>query len=421
MILAALLPLAALSLGEKLDAVLAAPEFLGSSVAASVILDDGTTLYERDAARRLVPASNQKLLTVAFALDRLGSSHRAKTSIWKERTHVVVSTTGDPSLSFSDLQRARRTLGIRSGTPVWVKQPYRPGIPPGWENDDLPNKYAAPVAAFTVDRGSFELWSINGVPKLLPDAYGVKIHRQSGSTRTIAYDPARREVVVAGPLPPGRVRLDTLALPNPTGAAALVLGGGAYRTVSSVPSREPDLVLDSPPLSDLAAECLTKSDNQYAEHLLLAGAQAATYAAAQVSMEQFLTGTVGVGQGDVKVQDGSGLNRHNLTTPRALTRLLQWCLQRDWKDVWLAALAGSGEGTLKSRLEGSRFLGKTGTLDSVSALSGYVPLPSGRMACVSVLVNHYVAPTDAIRLQLDQFVRTVEQSGTLLESPPSSW
>lgn len=391
------------------------PKLQGAWVSAYVGTLDGTCLYERHAALRMMPASNEKLASVAYAFATLGPDHTFKTRFWKVTEGVRVQAEGDPMLTYAQLKEAGSKLHIGKDTAVYVHQPFRAQIGPAWEWDDLPNKYAAPVAGLTVDRGSFEIWAEDGKAFFVPDAYGTRTVRGAteGKPR-VRYDPAHRVANVAGALPKERTRLDTLALPEPDRAAVSVLGG-LYAVGGDLPTRAPDLVLESPPLREIAKECLTKSDNNLAEMLLLAAAGSegtlgdAPYDTAAKRLKTFLEATVGVPKDDWSPQDGSGLSRHNTVTSRALARVLVWATKQVWNKQWESALANSSVGTLSGRLQGTGFRGKTGTLHLASALSGYVEDGKGRTLVVSLVFNHFLCSSAEARKIQDTFVTALQK------------
>src|SRR5579885_1831737 len=154
---------------KNLDAVLDDPALRGAVLGVCVLDSSGKELYSRNPDLRLIPASNQKLITGAYALHELGPSYQPTTRFWKTKDAVIVDSTGDPLLSHGDLIAIKGQLKIGRKRPVWIHSAYGPLIPPGWEQDDLRNKYAAPVSAFSVDRSSFELWSENGRLFYLPE------------------------------------------------------------------------------------------------------------------------------------------------------------------------------------------------------------------------------------------------------------
>src|SRR5688572_17800205 len=97
---------AVVRLAATLDAILADARLTGSQ-ASVVVRDttDGQTLYDRNGSRRLVPASNTKLLTSAAALEILGEGYRFSTEVRTEARlaggillgDVYLRGTGDPT------------------------------------------------------------------------------------------------------------------------------------------------------------------------------------------------------------------------------------------------------------------------------------------------------------------------------------
>lgn len=421
-----LLPLLSLFQTGPLDAVLDDPKFQGAIVGAYVAKLDGTVLYRRNDALRMMPASNQKLLTAAFALKTLGPEHRAKTRLWKLFDRIVVDAPGDPSMTLDRLNAASKALRLNPGTPIYVKQAYRCPIPPSWEWDDLPFTYAGRVTAFAFDRGRFQLVAANGKVACEPPCSDIKIVRGPNRTGDPTFDPIKNVATVYGTLPKERKVLATFAHPQPDRQAARALGGPMFEAFG-VPNGEPAFVIEGDPLSTVLGDCLIPSDNTFAENLLLMAARSGIepgdpYPKAANLLTAFLENEVGVPKGDVRPFDGSGMSRHNLATPRALGKLLEWALKQPTADLWRKSLASPGKGTLKNRLSGIAFHGKTGTLDAVSSLSGYLFLPDGQPRIVSLVVNHYVCSGAEARAILDKFVEELAREsgiGTHVEVRPS--
>ncbi|MFZ4506165.1 MAG: D-alanyl-D-alanine carboxypeptidase/D-alanyl-D-alanine-endopeptidase [Fimbriimonas sp.] len=385
-----------------LDAILDDPKLAGATVSVCVTDRRGGVVYERNSAIHVVPASNQKLLSCAFALEKLGPAFRPVTRFWREPDRLVIDSTGDPMMTYAQLRDAATKLRANRDLPVALRQAYRPGIPGGWEHDDLPNRYAAPVTAFTFDQGAFELWAVNGTPTLLPEPFGVGITALPSSQElSVDYDPFRARVRVSGRVPREKKLLDTLALPNPDLAAASLFGS-TVGVASEVPGRKADLEIKGSTVAEIVKACLPPSDNQIAEHLLLM-AGGPDYSIARKNIAAFLE-TVGVAKGDVKIADGSGLSRHNALTTRAICQLLTWADRQPTAPIWRNALARPGVGTLRSRLAGIQFAGKTGSLDMVSSLSGYLSHPDGRQFAVSIVMNHYFCTSAESRAIQDRFV-----------------
>jgi D-alanyl-D-alanine carboxypeptidase/D-alanyl-D-alanine-endopeptidase (penicillin-binding protein 4) len=91
------------------------------------------------------------------------------------------------------------------------------------------------------------------------------------------------------------------------------------------------------------------------------------------------------------------------------------------RDVYLASLPLAGEdGTLDRRFSRTSAKGqiraKTGTLDHVTALSGYATMQDGRTAAFSILVNNFSVASSYIRGLVDRIATAITQSR--LETEP---
>lgn len=398
-----------------LNDILKTKSLRGALIGVQVSKSDGEVLFEQNADKLLIPASNQKLLTAAYALDVLGPDYRPVTRFWKLADRIVVDSPGDPLLTSAQLLDIRQRLSISADQPVYVRQAYDPGVPPTWEWDDLPNRYAAPVTAFTVDRGGFELWAEKGKAFYLPRNYGARVQSLGGTGRPrVKYDPANMISTVRGKVPTEKTLLDTLAIARPDRAAGSFLGTPVLPAIS-IPTEPPTLEWQGASLAEILKECLPKSDNNIAEHLLLmASGRTAPlgddpYADASERITTFLVDKVRVDPQDVKVADGSGLSRQNWITARGLAQVLRYEAAQPTFTLWSDALAKSGTGTLEKRLAGSTFRGKTGTLTGASSLSGYVTSPAGETLVVSMIMNNYKCPAAEVRGIQDQMVRRLEQ------------
>ena len=213
---------------------------------------------------------------------------------------------------------------------------------------------------------------------------------------------------------PKRETLGTFAQSDPEAVAALALGGSPTFDSTPIPAREPDVVLEGKPIDIECKHTLESSDNMAAERLMCSAAIEAPvalspYPFATDKMREFFVKSVGIDADEFKPADGSGLSRHNLVAPYALCVALNWAAKRPYGDVWMEALAAAGEGTLKNRLKDSTFIGKTGTMNAVVCLSGYVSLSNGQKLSVSLLFNNVLASSSEVRGVQDLFIRKLEQ------------
>jgi serine-type D-Ala-D-Ala carboxypeptidase/endopeptidase (penicillin-binding protein 4) len=190
-----------------------------------------------------------------------------------------------------------------------------------------------------------------------------------------------------------------------------VAGGHRYerRLDGSLPVGVEIGRVESAPMSIIAAQTMKPSQNMYTETLLwtlgeqdrnanpapgggTAPVSNATSAELGISaVKKFLAG-LGVAPDGVVQYDGSGLSRHNLITPAAVVQLYNYMGKSRYAQAWRESLTVGGiDGTLRNRFKGTRaqgnVRGKTGTIDQVSALSGYVRTAAGEELAFSMVVN----------------------------------
>jgi D-alanyl-D-alanine carboxypeptidase/D-alanyl-D-alanine-endopeptidase (penicillin-binding protein 4) len=114
----------------------------------------------------------------------------------------------------------------------------------------------------------------------------------------------------------------------------------------------------------------------------------------------------GIGPREIVVADGSGLSRHNLITADATMRLLVYMSRHRYGSTFRESLPIAGvDGTLKNRLKGTPAAGnlraKTGTINTVATLSGYVTSAAGERLVFSILLNNYPEAPGERRVYLD--------------------
>ncbi|MEZ5162623.1 MAG: D-alanyl-D-alanine carboxypeptidase [Fimbriimonadaceae bacterium] len=185
-----------------------------------------------------------------------------------------------------------------------------------------------------------------------------------------------------GKLPKEGAEVGEYALPNPSQAVAKLLGGRLkFITTEALPEREADYRIDGPTIGELVKAALEPSDNIITEHLLMrAGGLGGyegkdPYATAAAELNKYMAEVVKVPEDSVRAQDGSGMSRHNFVTGRAMAQILRHVSTKPFFQIFLDALPQPGEGTLSNRLKGLPVSAKTGTLDAVCSLSGYVQPP----------------------------------------------
>ncbi|MBA3854006.1 MAG: D-alanyl-D-alanine carboxypeptidase/D-alanyl-D-alanine-endopeptidase [Gemmatimonas sp.] len=411
----------------------------------------GDTLYARNADKLFVPASNTKLVTAAVALAQLGGEYRYRTRVFARAPRqgvingdLVVVGEGDPSFSDSlsgsamapllELADSLRARGVRRITGRLASGANTfPGdtIGLGWAWDDLEEGYAGAVDELTFNEGFARVTVLGGARPGAP----VTVRREPAASlprlgrvdiSTVSCCALRREVRtrvdLRGPRPvlhlEGSVRVrDSLtlhvALQNPNTAfldafeAALrtrgitVAGGVAIDTVVDTVGLTLLASRTSPPLAAILPAFQKPSQNQIGELLLRTLGHAKTGVGTADSGRAVVKRQLeawGIDSSQATIRDGSGLSRRNFVSPQAIVHILDHMRTSPEFDAWYQSLPVAGvDGTLRDRMRGTLAAGnvraKTGTLDRVRALSGYVTTADGQVLLFSMLANNHPVPT----------------------------
>jgi serine-type D-Ala-D-Ala carboxypeptidase/endopeptidase (penicillin-binding protein 4) len=131
-------------------------------------------------------------------------------------------------------------------------------------------------------------------------------------------------------------------------------------------------------------------------------------------VRQFMT-DAGVDDQDFFLFDGSGMSPDDEIAPRAFTRLLAYAARQPWGPAWRNTFPVAGvDGTLQNRFKNSPLAGKmwakTGTLNEVNALSGYLTVASGKTLAFSILINGRRPGSDAEAQAIDRIAEAIAAS-----------
>jgi serine-type D-Ala-D-Ala carboxypeptidase/endopeptidase (penicillin-binding protein 4) len=411
---------------------------------------DGTVLYSLNADRLMIPASNRKLFTAAFAHHCFGFTGQLTTEVWIDgeiegdtlRGHLILVGGGDPSLGgrfeanreevFLPVLSALRSRGIRQigGSVIGDASLFdRDTIPGSWKNDNLGETYAAPVDALAwnenvvglglTSRGC-EVTSNFTDPSFVPMRLALNCDYPHRVELTTAVN---NEAIAVGNLGPAgrRTNRRLRSIPSPALYAAQALSAfleGNGITIAHPPAEhfEPAqwgarlATIESPPIVDHLALILEVSQNLYAEMLLKASAATAapvSYAAALAAESDFLVQVVGIPADSFSFRDGSGLSPDDVVTPNALIAIVRYLNRPEHQGgFWQITARPGGVGTLRNRLPGlsERVRAKTGTINRVAGLSGVVIGSDQRLRYFSIVVNHHDGTESQVRQAIDGIV-----------------
>ncbi len=350
---------------------------LASTEHCLMIAEDDRVLGETRPDDPFIPASTQKLFTAAAAMTNLGPDHRFVTTVYSSGpigadgsvAELYLVGGGDPVLM----------------VPEWAAYLDEQPLSTGHALTPL-DQLAGQVAALGVRSVS---GSVHGDGSRYDDLTTVASWKPTYATSGVVGSIGALVTNGGWSAPDGsRVQAADPAAAA-AGELARMLSGAGVAVAPTfdravVPPGAVQLAqISSPPLSEIVATMLRESDNAIAEMLvkelaLTAGGPGTTAGGASAVASTLQT--LGVPLGGVTIIDGSGLDRANQATCRALLSTLALVDDDPRYAVLYEGLAVAGvSGTLRERLTGTalegRLRAKTGFLDDVAGLAGFVDDP----------------------------------------------
>lgn len=419
----------------------------GSKVSVSVrSLETGALVYEKSGDVGIKPASTIKLLTASAALETLGENYRFSTQMMMDgqivngvlNGNIYLRGEGDPTLQNKDFVTFGNTLkrhGIKKingniiGDESWFD---RERLTPGIAKKEESFYYTAPTSALTLSpNNDFDASTVIVTAKATragrapsihfePNASGLRlinrartVSRGQRNTLTIRRTYNTNQVVISGNIPIGSSKKEWVTLYNPTLStlysfksslqtqgiqfekSSVVDYGKASPTAQSLGTKQsmtlkqlmvPYMKLSNNSIADILVKTMGKK--VYDDGSRLAGIQV---------MREF-GADIGLNMNQLAFEDGSGMSHKNAVSANSQTLLLANIQQKSWYNTLLTSMPIAGQknrlvgGTLKNRLTNplthNKVFAKTGTIDNVNSLAGYVQAKSGKWYTFSILTQN---------------------------------
>lgn len=314
----------------------------------------------------MIPASNTKLFTTATALELMGGKHLFSTKILSEDDNLFDQTIdgniyikgfGNPTFTTDELEEmvnqlyqagVRRITGNVVGDDSYFDNIYSRD---DWISDERANVKLPPISALVIDRNRT-----------------VVTKKNKGKYRNYFVD------VENPPLFAARKLREKLV------SYGIEVEGPAISGLC--PSNAKTLTEKSVELRELIKIVNKNSDNFYAEVLFkslgsaYSGEQGNSFFSTQAILSYINDN--GIYSTGTNIVDGSGISRFDQVTAGALVGLLEkiYFNIKQFDDFYNSLSIAGVDGTLKKRMIGTsaenNFRGKTGTLNGVSSIAGYV-------------------------------------------------
>jgi D-alanyl-D-alanine carboxypeptidase/D-alanyl-D-alanine-endopeptidase (penicillin-binding protein 4) len=424
----------------------------------------GKTVFEENALKNMVPASNLKLLTTAAALGILGDQYTFQTVLEYDGVlkdgildgNLYIRGSGDPSLG-SDRYKGYLTwealialwavkvkeAGIRKINGAVVADASYFGmnpIPDNWPWGDIGNYYGAGVYGLNLNENMYRLYFRSGanvgdsaalvrtVPRMLPGTNFVNEVKTgaagSGDKAYVYAAPRSPWLYASGTIPAGKDLFSIRgAIPDPPALCASLLTEALAGQKVAV-AKKPEVQLKqtssavrtvlytyrSPSLKEIAYQTNVFSINLNAEVLMkmcgMAKYQDPGNEAGIRAIQEFWK-EKGLDITGWFMSDGSGLSPTNAIAPAQMSRALYLIGQEPQFSSFYASFPIAGQtGTVyrlgKGTLADGNIRVKSGTLTKVICYSGYFKSRSGEMYSFSLFTQNYNCSNSTIISKLEK-------------------
>ncbi|MGJ8726650.1 MAG: D-alanyl-D-alanine carboxypeptidase/D-alanyl-D-alanine endopeptidase [Roseibacillus sp.] len=384
----------------------------------------------------LTPASVQKAITTATALQILGPDYKFQTRLYRDGDNLIIKGGGDPLLASTSLNvefptwhKALLAADLSEITGTLIADPSRfedRSTPNQWLWGDIGNYYGAGPCGLNFHKNSYQITfkpGNSGSPARLVSTYpkppGVTFenHMRTGSSSSgdqgYAYvGPRRKLITLRGSVPAGGNFTIKGALPDPPLSCLTAFQSYLKKNDFSVAkikvqrgttTKEEHLLhtTKSPALSKLIISTNQKSINLNAECLFKALTPQGTTLAAQKKLVSHWK-EQGVNLNGFIAHDGSGLSPQNTLTARQTAHILKLVAHSEHAPIFRTSLPVAGRsGTMRYFGSGTsaegRVIAKSGSMERVRAWAGYLVTKSGDKYAFALLINHYNGTDKAIR------------------------
>ncbi|WP_286228803.1 D-alanyl-D-alanine carboxypeptidase/D-alanyl-D-alanine endopeptidase [Neobacillus mesonae] len=423
------------------------PELQGAIAGISIRnAANGKLIYNHQGDVRLRPASNMKLFTAAAALNVLGADYTFPTEVYMDglmkqkilKGNLYLKGKGDPTLMKADFdkmamdvkkQGITRIAGNLIGDDSWYDD-VRYSVDLPWSDETT--YYGAQISALTAspttdfDAGAVkvEIKPVDHIGnrsavEITPNTDYVKVinraltvGKEEKKKITIERQHGKNTLVVDGTIPITTKNVtEWAAVWDPTCFALTLFKEALEEQGIKVEGKiKAGLVPDtatlianhrSMPLSELVVPFMKLSNNTHAEILTK---EMGKVVEGEGSWKKGLSvlkselNRLGVNTEIMVLRDGSGISHVTSVQANQISQLLFAVQKETWFPAYLHSLPIAGEpekmtgGSLRYRMKTEDLRGKvkakTGTLSTVSSLSGYIDTKSGQRVIFSVLLNN---------------------------------
>ena len=403
-----------------------------SAVSISVRdIKTGAQVYGLNAMKPVNPASTQKLVTYAVALDTLGEDYVFSTELYKSTNNdLYLKLSGDPYLTTKDLKNlftTAKSKNILEPKGVYIDDYILDSSywGEGWQWDDDLSPLMPKFGSYNLDSNILKITvkptTFNSPADIYTEVFypvgfvnlvktggenNLKIsHNETISHNLLEINGTVKQLAYLR-IPVSNIKLYfKLRLEEAINDSKVFYYGKILQ--KKLPTEEVYLVDKiERPLSQAAVSILQSSNNMIAETVYkLAGGKYVNNTGSMDSANQMFLAFCernNIKADDVRLVDGSGVSKNNLMTADFMTKFLTAEANQSNFETYKSAMAAPGSGTLTNRMLYFRdnLKAKTGTLSDVSAIAGYIKTRQGKEYAFDIMINDAKSqPTDKKMLE----------------------
>ena len=433
-------------LAKRIDTILSQPSLQKVQFSVHIVrADSGKTVYNRNANKPLIPASNMKIIITAAALKYLGPNYEYKTQIGLCDDTLVIIGSGDPLLGdkLTDAKYGREVGWIFEDIAAVLKQNNPRDIKdiivdssifddqrvhPNWPREQLNQWYACEVSGLNFNSNCIDITvkTVDGKTSVVvePKTAFIKVVNkvipiQKGESKVGSYRQPEpndiNKIVVFGKCKK-QLNPFTVAIERPAVFFGYLLAENLAKAGINTTGRLVEKAIDrdcnfrllteySTPLADCLARCNKDSFGLAAEALLKTIAananphkKSGSWPAGGEMVSLYLL-KLGIKENEFCIDDGSGLSRQNKLSANAITKVLSNIYKtKNWALYKNTLAVGGVDGTIgkyfKEKKYRGKIFGKTGYIGGVKSFSGVCSTTKGDYI-FSILTNNANGKTRA--------------------------
>ena len=327
-------------------------KYLDKTISFSLIDNNGNIISEYNSKIARIPASNQKLLSTGYVINKYNNFYSLKTKLSRDnKDNYYIEGSGDPDLTLDDIKKLINNIKYSKSINITLSE-VRKNIywPEGWTSQDKLYKYGSPITKLAINSNTSTNMNIYGLKNYIHDYLLAKFPKSEVNIfiKDTSNDLRRKTILIDS--------------------------------------------INSNPILSLVTLANAESHNFTSESLFKNASD--TWNKNSYKKLYFWLKNKGLPIKDLHVADASGLSRNNRVTTNLISSFLYKMRFNNNYEFYASTLSIMGmRGTLGNSLVNNKlngkFFGKTGTLSNVFSLSGYFH-KNNKIYSLSIIQNSRV-------------------------------